>query len=122
MRAVSQDELAAALQGVSVGTICTVTMVLGCVLAALAGGLMAPIFLVSAFMGMPLLLKALVAMVIGGWGSILGAIIGSLLIGMLESTLVTLASSEIATMILFSILIVVLIVRPTGLLGAELRE
>lgn len=122
MRAVSQDELAAALQGVSVGSICRVTMALGCVLAAVAGGLMAPIFLVSAFMGMPLLLKALVAMVIGGWGSVGGVIIGSLFIGMLESALVTLASSEIATMVLFSILIAVLIVRPTGLLGAELRE
>ena len=122
MRAVSQDEVAAAIQGVSVGSICTITMVLGCVLAAVAGALMAPIFLVSAFMGMPLLLKALIAMVVGGWGSVAGVIIGALFIGILESTLVTLASSEVATMILFSILILVLIVRPTGLLGAGLTE
>lgn len=119
MRAVSQDEFAAALQGVSIGSICRLTMLLGCVLAAVAGGLIAPIFLVSAFMGLPLLLKGLVAMVIGGWGSVEGVIIGALFVGMLESVLITIGSAEIATMILFSILIAVLIVRPTGLLGVE---
>ena len=117
MRAVAQDEDAARLQGVSIRYICTLTMALACGLGAIAGGLMAPVFMVVPTMGLPFLLKTVIAITLGGIGSIGGAIIGSIIVGMVESYFSTLIAIEIAYIVLFGILSLILIVKPGGLFG-----
>jgi branched-chain amino acid transport system permease protein len=117
MRAVAQDEDAAKLQGVSIKGICTLTMALACSITALAGGLMAPIFIVYPTMGLPFLLKALIAITIGGIGSIGGAVVGSIIVGLVESYVSTLISIEVAYIVLFAILSLILIVKPGGFFG-----
>jgi branched-chain amino acid transport system permease protein len=117
MRAVSQDEDAARLQGVSIRYICTLTMALACGLGAIAGGLMAPVFMVVPTMGLPFLLKTVIAITLGGIGSIGGAVIGSIIVGMVESYFSTLIAIEIAYIVLFGILSLILIVKPGGLFG-----
>lgn len=117
MRAVSQDEDAARLQGVSIRYICTLTMALTCGLGAIAGGLMAPVFMVYPTMGLPFLLKAMIAIVLGGIGSIGGAVLGAIIVGMVESYVSTLIAIDIAYVVLFGILSLILIVKPGGLFG-----
>ena len=117
MRAVAQDEEAARLQGVSIRYICTLTMALACGLGAIAGGLMAPVFMIVPTMGLPFLLKTIIAITLGGIGSIGGAILGSIIVGMVESYFSTLIAIEVAYIVLFGILSLILIVRPGGFFG-----
>jgi branched-chain amino acid transport system permease protein len=117
MRAVAQDEDAARLQGVSIRYICTLTMALACGLGAIAGGLMAPVFMIVPTMGLPFLLKTIIAITLGGIGSIGGAILGSIIVGMVESYFSTLIAIEVAYIVLFGILSLILIVRPGGFFG-----
>ena len=117
MRAVAQDEEAAALQGININLICSLAMGIGCGLAAAAGCLMGFLFYVQPFMGAMLLMKALAAIVLGGMGSIPGTIVGGLIIGLVDSFGSTLLNTIIASMLVFLVMIVVLLVRPTGLFG-----
>jgi branched-chain amino acid transport system permease protein len=117
MRAVAQDEDAARLQGVSIRYICSLTMALACGLGAIAGGLMAPVFMIVPTMGLPFLLKTIIAITLGGIGSIGGAILGSIIVGMVESYFSTLIATAVAYIVLFGILSLILIVRPGGFFG-----
>lgn len=117
MRAVAQDEDAARLQGVSIRYICTLTMALACGFGAIAGGLMAPVFMVYPTMGLPFLLKAMIAIVLGGIGSIGGAVLGAIIVGMVESYVSTLIAIDVAYIVLFGILSLILIVKPGGFFG-----
>ena len=85
MRAVAQDSEIALVQGIRVEVIFPLAFVLGVGLAALAGALMAPVLSVSPFVGLAPTLKAFVVVVIGGLGSVPGAVAGGLLIGLIES-------------------------------------
>jgi len=116
MRAVAQDREAAALQGIGVDSTFTLCMGISSALAGAAGALLAPLFYVNPFLGMHAVLKALVVVVIGGLGSIPGAIAGGLLLGFMESIGNTFLGE--ATEILgFVLVMIVLIFRPQGLLG-----
>ncbi len=117
MRALAQDENAARLQGVSLKGICILTAALASAIAAIAGGLSAPLFVIYPGMGFPLLLKGLVAITIGGLGSMAGAILGSLIVGLVESYISTVISIEISQIVLFGILSFILIVKPSGIFG-----
>ncbi len=117
MRAVAQDEDAARLQGVSIRYISTLIMALACGLGAVAGGLMAPVFMIVPTMGLPFLLKTVIAITLGGIGSIGGAVLGALIVGMVESYVSTLISIEIAYIVLFGILALILVVKPGGFFG-----
>jgi len=124
MIAVSEDKSAAQLMGINVNGIITITFAIGSVLAALAGLfylLKAPN--VSNTMGAMPGIKAFTAAVIGGIGSIPGALLGGILLGLVESISYKItAIAPYTDAIEFSILILILLVRPTGFLGKKRRE
>jgi branched-chain amino acid transport system permease protein len=123
MRAVSFSLDAAKLMGISTDWIISVTFALGSALAAAAGVLIAmQIPKIDPLMGIQYGLKAFVAAVLGGIGSIPGAVLGGLLIGVSEVLVVGYLSSSYRDAIAFTILTLVLILRPQGLLGRVQRE
>lgn len=123
MRAVSEDSDAALLMGINVNNTISFTFGLGSALAAIAAVLYCCAYSkVSPTMGSMLGLKAFVAAVLGGIGSMPGAVIGGLMIGMAESLTKSYISSSLADAVVFGILIVVLMLRPTGLLGRKINE
>ncbi len=121
MRAVEEDPTAASLHGVNVSRIHYLTWIIGCALAAAAGGLVAPLWFLDPVMGAHPALNAFVIIVIGGLGSVPGAIVGGFLFGFIETFGGTLVGPEITSMILFAILIVFIIFKPTGLMGVPIR-
>jgi branched-chain amino acid transport system permease protein len=116
MQASSQNQLAAYLNGVPVKRINSLVWALGGVTAAFAGVLLAPITLVDISLWF-VTLKALSALVLGGFGSIPGAIVGGLLIGLIEQYVGVYMPDGTKDIVAYLVLIAVLIVRPHGLLG-----
>lgn len=116
MRAVAVDRDTAALMGIPVQKVLAGTFAYSSVLAALAGILLAPLFFVTTEMGGMVGLKGFVAMIIGGFGSIPGAIVGGLLLGVSENLGAYWISSTYKEAIAFVLLLVFLAVRPQGLL------
>ena len=120
MRAVSEDKGAAELMGINVNSTISMTFAIGSALAAVAG-----ILYISQYQSMkPTLgalpgIKAFVAAVLGGIGSIPGAMLGGILLGLIESVSKAYVSTELADAIVFGVLIVVLLFRPSGLLGKK---
>jgi branched-chain amino acid transport system permease protein len=122
MRAVSFDLQAASLMGISVDSVISFTFALGSVLAAAGGMLYAFAYpQVSPTMGTMPGLKAFVAAVFGGIGSIPGAMLGGVILGVAETLTKGYLSSQYADAISFSILIIILLVKPSGLLGGKTR-
>ncbi len=120
MRAVAQDEKIAAAQGVRPGFIQAAAFDLGTLLAGLAGGLMAPIYTLNPTIGALPMGKAFVIVVLGGLGSIPGAVVGGLLLGIAESLFATLIDGTVAAMLVFALVVLVILVRPQGLLRRSL--
>jgi branched-chain amino acid transport system permease protein len=123
MRAVSHNQAAAALMGISVDRIITFTFLIGSMLAAAAGVLVAlqnP--KIEPLMGIMPGLKAFVAAVLGGIGNIPGAVLGGLIMGIAEVMVVGYLSPTYRDAIAFVLLIVILLVRPTGILGSQATE
>jgi branched-chain amino acid transport system permease protein len=123
MRAVSFNRDAATLMGIHTDRIISFTFVLGAVLAAAAGvlvGLMNP--KIDPLMGIMPGLKAFVAAVVGGIGNIPGAVLGGMIMGMAEVMVVGYVSSTYRDAIAFILLIVILLIRPAGLLGSNRSE
>ncbi|MDR2144523.1 MAG: branched-chain amino acid ABC transporter permease [Treponema sp.] len=122
MRAVSFDVSAASLMGIPVNGIISFTFALGSVLAAAGGVLYASAYpQVNPLMGMMPGLKAFVAAVLGGIGSIPGAMLGGFILGVAETFTKGFISSQFSDAISFSILIIVLLIKPTGILGSKTR-
>ena len=117
MRAVAQDGDAAALQGINVQRISSLAFALGAALAAAAGVLIGPIFFVSPFMGGLPILKAFIIIILGGMGSIPGALLGGLILGMAEGVGSIFLTAPGVNLLGFLIVIAVLLLRPRGLLG-----
>jgi branched-chain amino acid transport system permease protein len=117
LRAVSEDHEAAMLQGIPYRRIALAGFMIGSLLAAIAGVLLAPVAVVSPVIGSAYLIKGFIAVVIGGLGSIPGAIIGSFLIAMIESIGGYYFDPSLATIAMFVIVMAVLLVRPTGIMG-----
>ncbi len=118
MRAVEEDKIAAMLQGVNANRTNAVTFALGVGLAAAAGALIAPLYAIIPTMGGMPLLKAFMVIVLGGMGSIPGVILGAIVIGLADSLLAATVGIELAYIFTWFIIIVLLIFRPRGLLGA----
>jgi branched-chain amino acid transport system permease protein len=116
MRAVAVDRDTAALMGIPVQTVLAGTFAYSSVLAALAGILLAPLFFVTSEMGTMVGLKGFVAMIIGGFGSIPGAIVGGLILGLGENLGAYFISSTYKDVIAFVLLLVFMAFRPQGLL------
>ncbi|NIO04036.1 MAG: branched-chain amino acid ABC transporter permease [Proteobacteria bacterium] len=119
MRAVMQDPDGAALQGVSIDTVCSLAMGIGGAMAAAAGGLLAPIFVVNPFLGPPLAWEGFIVVCLGGRTSLPGTILAAFIMGYIKSFVSTLVDPIAALMCAAAILGVILIVRPQGLLGYE---
>ena len=123
MLAVSEDKGAASLMGVNVNATIAMTFAIGSALASVAGILLCSAYpsLTPTTGAMPGI-KAFVAAVLGGIGSIPGAFIGGILLGILENLSKAYLSSKLSDAIVFSVLIVVLLIKPTGILGKKIME
>jgi branched-chain amino acid transport system permease protein len=117
MRSIEQDKEAAALQGVNVNVVNAVSFAVGFSLAAAAGALMAPIFKLDPMMGEQPLLKAFIIIILGGLGSIPGAILGGLILGFIDSIVATAVGVEPAFLLSFVFIILLLLFKPNGLFG-----
>jgi branched-chain amino acid transport system permease protein len=115
IEAVSQDREGASLVGINVNRISALTFAIATALAAAAAVLMAPLAFISPEMGSVLILKAFVIVVIGGLGSIKGAIVGGYLLGIIEAMAIAYISSAYKDVFAFAVLIIILAIRPTGL-------
>ena len=123
MRAVSEDMGAARLMGINVNTVISFTFALGCVLAGIGSVLYSMAYAqASPTMGVMLGTKAFVAAVLGGIGSIPGAVIGGLVVGFAEVLVSACGLSVWKDAIVFLLLIIVLVVKPTGILGKPINE
>ena len=123
MRAVSEDQGAAQLMGINIDTSISITFAIGSALAAVAAVLYSSTYpLINPYMGSMLGLRAFIAAVIGGIGVIPGAMIGGFIIGIAEALIKRYISSAMADAIVFALLIIVLLVKPSGLLGRNERE
>lgn len=123
MLAVSQDRDAASLMGISVNGTISLTFAIGSAMAGVAGVLLCSAYpSLSPYTGAMPGIKAFVAAVLGGIGSIPGAMIGGLVLGIIEILARTYISSQLSDAIVFSVLIIVLLVKPTGLMGKVIQE
>ena len=123
MRAVSEDKGAAQLMGINVNGTIALTFAIGSALAAIAGVLLCSAYpSLTPYTGAMPGIKAFVAAVFGGIGSIQGAFIGGLLLGIIEILGRAYISSQMADALVFAVLIIVLLVKPTGLFGKQIQE
>ncbi len=121
IRAAAQEPEAASLYGISVGRLSIIVMGIGCALAGMAGAIIAPVYMVNPFIGSLPLMMALLAIIIGGIGSLTGAILGGLILGFFTS-IVPYYLGYISELALFLTVIILLIVRPQGLFGVPIRR
>jgi len=117
IRATAQDREAAALMGVSIQRINMLAFALGTALAGMAGVLLAPVFYVYPYVGRVFLIKAFVVVVLGGMGSIVGAWLGGLLFGVVESVTSLFISSGYRDAVGLVLFLLVLLLKPSGLFG-----
>jgi branched-chain amino acid transport system permease protein len=121
IRATAQELRAARLTGIPVGHIYAVTFGLGSALAGAAGAMWGMLFPITPFMGKTLTLKSFVVAVLGGLGTMLGPIVGGLVLGIAESITSTFIGPTYPNVISFGLLVLILIFRPTGVLGRRER-
>jgi len=119
LRATAQNREAATLMGIPTRRIDATAFALGAALAALAGGLLANLFPISPELGQSYMVYAFVALIVGGAGSALGAVAGSVVVGLAISLAQTYGSNTVASVAPFVVLIVVLFFRPQGLLKTD---
>jgi branched-chain amino acid transport system permease protein len=119
MRAVAQDRDAADLVGIEANRIFMAAFAVASALAAAAGSLVGPVFLVNPAMGFMPFLKSFVVVLFGGVGSVAGSIIGGLILGVMETLGAAYVSTEYKDAVAFALLIVVLLFKPSGLFGRK---
>lgn len=122
LRATAQNAEMAQLLGVRSGRMIAITFVISTLLAGIAGVLLAPIFMIDTEMGLLLIMKAFIAVVIGGFGSVPGAVVGGLFVGLLEVLVAFFLSSIYKDAIVFTVLILFLLVLPQGIFGERISE
>ena len=120
MRAIAQDFRGAIMQGININRVSAIATVIACGSAAVAGCLMGAYLNLNPFMGDHVLGKALILVILGGMGSMTGLFYAGLVLGALDATLPVFFSGSVAEVIAMSVIIVVLLLRPTGFLGREI--
>ena len=119
IRAVAKEKLGASLVGISVPHVYAMTFAIGCACLAVAAGLLMPSFYVSPKTGAAFVLVAFTIVVLGGMGSVPGALIGGLVVGLAEALAAQTVGAEWRGAVAFILLILMLLVRPTGLFGRK---
>jgi branched-chain amino acid transport system permease protein len=121
LRASAQDPEAAALQGISVTQTAKIAMFIGAALAGVAGAMTAPLVSVNPYMGHSVIITAFIVIIVGGVGSLEGAIIASIAYAFVHTFVTTFFDGVIADITGLSLMLIVLIVKPTGLFGSADR-
>jgi branched-chain amino acid transport system permease protein len=121
LRAVAEDREAAVLQGINADRSVFWGFVIGCVLSALAGGLIAPTTVLTPIVGADYLTKAFIIIIVGGAGSMPGAVLGGALLGIVESFAGFYLDSTSALIMLLVLVSAVLLIRPQGIMGNATR-
>lgn len=122
MQAVAQNQDGASLMGINIHGTSMLTFAIATALAGLAAALIAPVFLVHYEMGTPIVLRAMAILVVGGLGSVPGAIIGGYILGLTEALSVLVMPSAYQDLIAFGLLITILAFKPHGLFGKEITR
>jgi branched-chain amino acid transport system permease protein len=122
LRATAQDREAAALQGININRISMIAMAMGAGAAGVAGALMAPLTRVQPYMGHKVIITAFIVTIVGGLGSLSGAILAAVLYAFFHTFVTTYYGGVIASICGLIIMLVVLIVKPTGLMGTQTTE
>lgn len=122
LEATAQDQEAAKLMGIKVNHMIALTFILSGILASIAGFLVAPLWFIEPDIGLYLIVKAFIAIVIGGFGSIPGLIVAAIFLGITEVMVASHLTSEYKDVISFLILIIVLLVLPQGFFGEKIAE
>jgi branched-chain amino acid transport system permease protein len=119
MLAISQEREGAALQGININRLSAIAMFLGCSMAAVAGALIGSLFSILPTMGSFALMKGIAVIILGGLGSIPGAVIGGLIFGLIDGFMPVLTTTYMANLVGFIAIILIMIFRPQGLWGHE---
>lgn len=122
LRATAQNAEVAQLMGIRPHQMIAITFVVATMLTGIAGILVAPIFLLDTELGLNLILKAFIAVIIGGFGSVPGAVVGGIIVGLLEILVAVYISSVYKDAIAFAVLIFFLIACPQGIFGERIAE
>jgi branched-chain amino acid transport system permease protein len=121
LRACAQDREAAALQGMSINDTARLAMFIGAALAGVAGALTAPLVSPTPYMGHPVIITAFIIIIVGGIGSLEGAVLAAILYGFVNTFVTTIYDGTLANIVGLLLMLIVLIVKPTGLFGAKER-
>jgi branched-chain amino acid transport system permease protein len=121
LRAVAQDRETAGLMGINPNAIIMLTFVIACALAGMGGAMLGPVLVLTPFAGTSVIVKAFAIVIIGGFGNVEGTIIAGLAVGLIESATTQLLNPGLTDIVVFTLLLLMLAVRPTGLI-AEKRE
>ena len=121
IRATSQSQEAALVVGIPVRRVQWSTFAIGCMLAAIGGALVGPLFLVFPQMGDVPLIKGLAGILLGGMGSVPGAVVGGLILGLTESVSTLYLPTDYRDSIAFMVMVAILLLRPQGLFGQRMR-
>ena len=121
LRAVAQDRETAGLMGINPNAIIMLTFVIACALAGMGGAMLGPVLVLTPFAGTSVIVKAFAIVIIGGFGNFDGTILAGLLVGLIESYTTQYLGPGMIDIIVFALLLVMLAIRPTGLI-AEKRE
>jgi branched-chain amino acid transport system permease protein len=121
LRACAQDREAAALQGMSINDTARLAMFIGAALAGVAGALTAPLVAPTPYMGHSVIITAFIIIIVGGVGSLEGAVLAAILYGFVSTFVTTIYDGTLANIVGLLLMLIVLIVKPTGLFGAKER-
>ena len=122
LRAVALDREAAALQGININRISMIAIGVGAALAGLAGGLMAPLTNINPHMGHNVIITAFIVTIVGGVGSLSGAVLAAVLYALFHTFITVYFGGTVATICGLILMVIVLIVKPTGLMGVRVSE
>src|SRR6476620_4925635 len=122
LRAVSQDRETAGLMGINPNQLVMLTFVLASALAGMGGAMLAPVLVLTPFAGASVIVKAFAIVIIGGFGNVEGTILAGLIVGLIESYTTQFLDPGLIDIVVFALLLVMLAIRPTGLISERREE